>query len=465
MIATNIGTDGIEPPARRRRAYSAISVVMVMSVLDGSIANTALPTIARELHVGPAAIVWVINGFNLGVTATLIASAAFGASFGMTRVYRAGVITFTAGSVLCALSGTFALLVAARVIQGIGAAMIMAISPALLRLTFPRAQLMRAFGWNASIVSFAAAAGPTAGGFLLAVARWPWLFAINLPLAIVAVVLGANALPETPGDGERPDVASIAASALGFSLLVYGLDGLSRHEAPLVVAVEVALGAAIFVWFVRRQFRLPRPIIALDLFRLPPFASAAGTSFAAWTAWGMGFVTLPFELQLDRGLSPLICGLLLTAWPLGTALSAPFSARLSERLSVRTSASVGLALFAVALTLYACFVHVAPEPANAAFGALAGIGFGLFQAPNNGEMVGAAPAHKGASAGALLATLRVSGQTLGGSLVAIIFAWAERGHTAGFVLVAAPVALGIGAACAGTAALVSSRRSSPLGRP
>ena len=460
MIATNIATttDGIEPLPRRRRAFGAMSLVTVMSVIDGSIANTALPTIARELHVGPAAIVWVVNAFNLAVTAALFASAAYGTSLGLTRVYRAGVVIFTAGSLLCALSRTFSLLVAARVVQGIGAAMIMSISPALVRAIFPRAQLMRAFGWSALIVSAAGAAGPTAGGLLLAVLAWPWLFAINVPLAFVAVLLSANALPETPGTGARLDGASVLASAVGFSLLVYGVDGFTRHESALVIALQVVVGALIFGWFVRRQFRLPRPIIALDLFRLPVFAGAAWTSFAAWTAWGIGFVTLPFVLQLGRGATPLASGLLLTSLPLGTALSAPLSSHLAGRISVRTIASSGLGLFALGLALYAAFSDRAAPVALFAFGAVAGIGFGFFQPPNNGELLGSAPLEKSASAAALLATMRVSAQTLGASVVAIVFAWTERSDPGAFVQAAAPVTLGIAAACAAFATLLSVRR-------
>ncbi len=459
MIATPAVTDGIESLARRRRAYTAISIVTTMSVIDGSIANTALPTIARELHVGPAAIVWVVNAFNLAVTATLFASAAYATSVGFTRIYRAGVVVFTLGSLLCALSGSFTLLIAARVVQGVGAAMVSAISPAIVRTIFPRAQLVRAFGYSALVVSAAGAAGPTAGGLLLAVLPWPWLFAINVPLAFVAIALGRNALPDAPGNGLRQDVASVFASAVGFSLLVYGIDGISRHESVRAIALESAFGALIFAWFVRRQFHLPEPMIALELFRLPVFAGAAWTSFAAWTAWGIGFVTLPFVLQLDRGASPLISGLLLTSWPLGTAVSAPLASRLAERIPVRALASCGLALFAAALVLFACFSHDAAPPALLAFGALAGIGFGAFQAPNNGELLGSTPIEKSASASALLATFRVSAQTLGASLVAIVFAWAERSDPADFVRLAAPVALGVAAACAGIGTLVSLRRT------
>jgi DHA2 family multidrug resistance protein-like MFS transporter len=458
MIATNIVADGIEPE-RRRRAYTAVSLATAMSVLDASIANMALPTIARELHVSAASIVWVVNAFNLAVTATLFAAAGYGSSLGMTRIYRVGVVAFTAGSLLCALSGSFPLLVAARVVQGIGAAMVVAIQPAMVRAIFPRAEMIRALGWSSLVVALTTAAAPTIGGLILAVLPWPWLFGLSVPFACIAIVLGAKTLPDPPGHHERIDLASVAASAAGFSLLVYGIDGFSRHDSLLAIACESLAGAVIFVWFVRRQFALARPIVALDLFRIPAFASAAGTSFAAWVGWGMGFVTLPFVLQLDRGYSPLIAGLLLTSWPLGTALSSPIAARATRRFSVRRLASSGLALTGCAFAGFAVFSHAAPVAVILLLGALAGIGFGCFQAPNNNELLGVGPLEKSTSAGALLAVLRVSGQTLGGSIVALVFAWAERSGTAHFVERSAPIALGIAAAFAALATAISVRRT------
>jgi DHA2 family multidrug resistance protein-like MFS transporter len=458
MTEALIETDGVEPPSRRNRAYAATSIATLMSVLDVSIANVALPTIAHDLHVGPAAIVWVVNAFNLAVTSSLFAAAAYGASIGFTRMYRIGVVVFTIGSILCALGGTFPLLIAARVVQGVGAAMIMAISPAIVRSIFPRAQLVQAFGWNALIVSTAAAAGPTAGGLILTVLPWPWLFAINVPLAFVTIALGVGSLPDSPGTGARHDALSVIASAVGFSALVYGIDGISRNAGVLPIVLEATGGALVFGWFVRRQFTLRTPMIALDLFRIPVFAGAAATSFVAWTAWGIAFVTLPFVLQVDRGVSPLVSGLLLTTLPVGTGISAPLAARLSQRVSVRTIASGGLALFAVGLALYAAFAHDAPSVALLGFGALAGFGFGCFQAPNNGELLGSAPLEKSGSASAVLATMRVGAQTFGGSVVAVVFAWAERAAPAALVATAGPVALTIAALCAGGAVVISLRR-------
>jgi DHA2 family multidrug resistance protein-like MFS transporter len=196
-------------------------------------------------------------------------------------------------------------------------------------------------------------------------------------------------------------------------------------------------------------------MIALDLFRIPAFAGAAATSLTSWIAWGIGFVTMPFVLQLDRGVSPLVSGLLLTAWPVGTAVAAPLAGRLAGRFPIAVIAAVGMTLFAVAMTIFAIFSHVAPPLALMACSALAGVGFGAYQTPNNAELLGTAPLEKSASASALLATLRVSGQTFGASVVAIVFAWAEHAHPGDFARVAAPVALGISTACAAGAAIVS----------
>ena len=160
---------GITPVSRRRRAYAALILGTIMTAIDASIANIALPTIGRELHVSPASTVWVASSYLLAITASLFGMASLGQSRGATRIWGVGVALFTLGSLLCALSGTFALLIFARVLQGVGAAAIMSLSPALVRDIYPRSRLGHAFGLNAMYTSIAAAAGPPVGGMLLAV--------------------------------------------------------------------------------------------------------------------------------------------------------------------------------------------------------------------------------------------------------------------------------------------------------
>ena len=239
-----VSDEGILPVSRRRRAYAALILGTILTAIDSSIANVALPTIGRELHVSPSATVWVASAYLLAITATLYSLSALGQARGATRVWGLGVATFTLGSLLCALSQTFPMLIVARVLQGAGSAAIMSLSPALVRDIYPRSQLGHAFGLNAMYTSMAAAAGPTAGGLLLAILPWQWLFAINVPFAFVIYALARGTLPNVAGTGVPLDRASIVTSAVGFSAIIYGLDGFARGDALVVIACELAIGPA-----------------------------------------------------------------------------------------------------------------------------------------------------------------------------------------------------------------------------
>jgi len=451
------------PVSRRRRAYAALILGTILSVLDASIANIALPTIGHDLHASPSATVWVTNAFQLAVTASLFTLGSLGQSRGPTAIWRIGILTFTLGSLLCALSRSFEFLLFARVVQGLGGAAIMSLAPALIRDVYPRSRLGHAFGLNAMYTGVATAAGPTAGGLLLAVLPWQWLFAINVPVAFVIAFLARGAVPEIAGNRAPLDVRSIAASAVGFSMAVYGLDGIARGESVLVVVAELLLGGAAFAWFVRRQFRLPHPLIALDLFHLPRFSVAGQASFAGWAAWSIGVITLPFFLQLDYGMSPLQSGLLMTSWPIATAVVAPLSGHFADRYAVGMVATIGLAIFTVALLMYA---YAALHPSIALIvgsGIVGGAGFGIFQTPNNREIMGSGAPEKGGSVAAIFAALRVGGQTFGATLVAIAFARFASplgAHLSAASLHAAVIAaLGVGVALSLVATFVSAQRA------
>ncbi len=455
-------TDGLPLP-RRRTAYIALALATSMAVIDGSIANTALPTIARDLQASPAASIWIVNGFQLAVAISLFSLASLGQLRGASRTYGAGVALFVVGSLGCALSRSLLWLVLCRVLQGLGAAGIMAIAPALLRSIFPRRELGRALGLNAVVIATSAAAGPTLGGILLAVAPWPWLFAINVPLGIANLALNRTLPQDAPRPG-RFDVPSAVASALGFALVVWGLDGFARGESGASIAARTLTGTIAIGWFARRQFRLERPMIDLDLFAYAPFSFAAATSFAAFVAQGLAFVALPFYFQETLHHTPFDSGLLLTSWPLTIACVAPLAGRLSDRYPAGLLATAGLALLTLALAAYGFAGNTPSTTAIVLHGAACGIGFGFFQAPNNRELIGSAPRAKTLSAAAVLAAVRIGGQTTGASIVAILFgvlgaaAVHGRGADAGAMALAAPLALRIAAAFAGVATIASGSR-------
>jgi MFS transporter, DHA2 family, multidrug resistance protein len=455
--------DGL-PIGRRRFAVAVVAIGTVMAVLDGSVANVALPTIARELHADAASSIWVVNAYQVVVAMMILPLSSLGDSIGYRRVYAWGIALFTLGSLACALSTTLLALVLARVLQGVGGAAIMSIAPALNRTIFPARMLGVAVGISALTVASSSAAGPTIGGSILAVLPWPWLFAINVPLGIFDTVFALRALPRHPGTGGGLDFRSALLSAPAIALFIIGLDGFARHFPPALIASFLAGSAVCAVAFVHRQRAIPRPMLPLDLFAQSRFSLAAATSFLSFVAQGLAFVVLPFVFQTVDGYSALASGLLFTPWPLAIAVIAPIAGRLSDRYPPPLLSTIGLAIFSAGIALLA-LLALHPTPLDIAWRAIVcGIGFGFFQAPNNRELLGSVSRARSGSAAGVLATVRVTGQSVGAAFVAIALGALAASNAADAVPNAAAldapahVALWTGAACAAAACLVSALR-------
>lgn len=226
---------------------------------------------------------------------------------------------------------------------------------------------------------------------------------------------------------------------------------------------RLVAGLAAATWFVRRQFTLAQPMIALDLFRIPAFSFAAATSFATFTAQGLAYLALPFVFQVALGRTPLESGLLLTSWPLAIAIVSPLAGFLADKVDVGILATIGLAVLALGLGLYATMPAHPTGMDIVLRGVVCGLGFGFFQSPNNRELIGSAPREKSSSAAGLLATIRTSGQTVGAALVAIVFgafgASAAGGAApADAVARAAPAVLWLACAAAAVATFASGLR-------
>ena len=309
-----------------------------MSVLDASIANVALPTISHELHASPTESIWVINGFQIAVTATLFAFSSLGELIGYRAVYRTGVGLFTLGSLFCALSHSLPQLVASRVLQGLGAAMIMGIQPGMIRRIYPPNMLGRGTGWIALTVATSAAAGPTIGGTILAVAAWPWLFAINVPIGTVDWFVSAKTIPKFPATGtiREYDLPGAIYIGIALSFFTLGVEAIAHGGAEWIVTGCFALSIAGLVLFIRRERRASRPLISLKLFRRPAFSLSSVTSSCSYTAQGLAIVSLPFFFQAVLGRTPFEAGLLLTPWPLAVGAVAPFAGRLTSEAPVAT---------------------------------------------------------------------------------------------------------------------------------
>ncbi|HYZ24156.1 MAG TPA: MFS transporter [Rhodopila sp.] len=447
--------DGL-PPRERRAAVVTISIAIAISVLGSAIANIALPSMAHELHATPAETIWVVNAYQLAVTISLLPLSAMGDIAGYRRVYMAGVLAFTLASLACGLAEDLPLLIAARVAQGFGAAGIMSVNTALVRFIFPRAQLGRGIATVALIVAVSAAASPTLAGAILAVANWHWLFIINVPFGAVAGWLALRSLPDTPKSGHRFDWASAALNAATFGLLLIGLDGIGHGQRAAWVVAELVVGAVAAWVFLRRQRRLAAPMLPTDLFRIPIFALSVATSVCSYAAQTIAYLALPFYFAVAGGMSQSRIGLLITPWPAVVVFIAPVAGRLSDRHPAGLLGGIGLAVMAAGLLLTLSL------PPGAAFTdamwrmAVCGIGFGFFQSPNNRALIAAAPRHRSGAASGVISTASLTGQTIGGVIVAVIFGLFGADIGGGV-----HGALLTGACCAGFACMISFLRLRP----
>ncbi len=429
--------DGL-PPRQRLPAMLTVVLGIGMSVLDATMLNLALPGIVRELGIAEADGVWLVNAYQLAILVLLLPLALLGDLLGYRRVYLAGVGLFTLASVACLLATGAGQLGVARALQGAGAAGLFAVNAALVRLIYPARLLGRGIALNSAVVAVASVAGPALAAAVLSLAHWHWLFALNIPVALVVLLLGWTSLPANsapPPPGLRFPWLDAVLNAAMFLLLFLGLQRFVPHgalpAAPGLAALLVAAGVLVAVAYVRRQLALVRrqapPLLPVDLLAIPVFRLSMATSVAAFAAQTLASVALPFLLLEGLGRSPAEAGWVLAAWPLGTVLASPVAARLIGRQPSGLLGGVGLGLLALGLAALALLPAQPTALALAWRLALCGVGFGLFQSPNNHTIVTSAPPHRSGGAAGMLGTARLTGQSLGALVVGGLYGlWASQ---------------------------------------
>jgi len=449
FMPTSIPQDGL-PVAQRYWAILTIALGITMAVLDGAIANVALPTISRELNASPAESVWIVNAYQIAIIVSLLSLSFLGDMLGYRRVYQAGLALFIATSLFCALSTSLNMLTFARVLQGFGGAALMSVNTALIRIIYPQRYLGRGMAINSLIVAVSTAAGPTVAAAILSFASWKWLFLINVPLGIIALWLALRTLPDNPqkATSQKFDIPSAIMNALFFGLLISALSGFAQGQNGWLVLAELVALLLVGLVFIRRQLNMAVPLLPVDLLRIPIFSLSMGTSVCSFCAQMLAMVSLPFFLQNVLGRDEVTTGLLLTPWPLATMVFAPIAGRLIERVHAGLLGGIGLAMFAAGLFLLA-MLPVQPTDGDIIWRMmLCGAGFGLFQSPNNHTIITSAPRHRSGGASGMLGTARLLGQSVGAALVALMFNLFDQSGThaslllaGGFSTVAAIVSL------------------------
>ena len=423
--------DGLPSP-RRRWAALTLLIGIGMSVLDSSMSNVALPTIARELNQSAAAVVWIVNAYGLTLVMTLLPMSAIGERTGFKRLFKYGLLLFTVASVASSLAPTLPLLLLCRVLQGLGGSAIMCLFGALVRHIYPPKLMARGIGINAMMVGVTSVLGPTIGSFILSVSSWHWIFAINIPIGLLAL-LGVKYLPDVAPIKARFDWQSACLSMLTVGLIIVGIDYLSTYTWQSVCVI--VLGALTGVILMRRSNQQTAPLVPVDLFKISSLRFAIAASLCTFSAQMATFISLPFYLQQTLHRPQSSVGMLMAAWPMGAALIALVAGRLSNIYPVAILSGLGAGSMATGIAIIVLMPESASDVWLMLAMALAGVGFGFFQTPNNRVIIGSAPRHRAGALGGLQATTRVFGQTFGAAMVASAFSLSVSfGPTLGLIV-------------------------------
>jgi EmrB/QacA subfamily drug resistance transporter len=411
-----------------RKWYVMVAVAMgiFLATIDGSIVNVALPTLVRELNTDFPTVQWVVLAYLLTLATVMLSMGRLGDMLGKKPVYTAGFVLFTAGSVLCGLAPTVYWLIGFRVVQAVGASMIMALGMAIVTEAFPPHERGRALGISGTVVSIGVVVGPTVGGLILGAASWHWIFFVNLPVGVVGTLLVLRFVPDfRPAGGQRFDFAGALTLLISLlSLLLAMTLGQRLGFADPRVLLLFGVWAAFLAIFVAIERRSPQPMIDLNLFRNRLFSVNLVTGLITFISMGGTIILMPFLLENVLGYSTRQVGLLMATVPLGIGVVAPISGSLSDRVGTRPITVVGLAamllgFFALStvtteMTTLGYILRFLPV----------GIGMGIFQSPNNSAVMGAVPRRRLGVASGLLSMTRTLGQTTGIAVLGAL--WASR---------------------------------------
>lgn len=432
--------------SRKWLVMLAVSMGVLLATIDGTIVNIALPTLVDELGTTFNTIQWVALGYLLTIATLTLGVGRLGDVIGKKGLYVAGYVGFTAASALCGFAPDVSWLIAFRVVQAVGAVLILSLGSAILVEAFPPTERGKALGWIGTAVSLGIISGPVIGGFLISAYSWRAIFFVNIPVGLIGTFVALRHVPQTPpAEGQRFDflgAALMSASLLSLSLALTLGQELGFASPSMIALFAVAAVAA--VAFIKVELRVESPMIELRLFRNPVLSVSVATGFLTFVCMSATFFLLPFFLDGMLGLDLRTVGLLLGAAPLMLGLVSPFAGSLSDRIGIRPLTVAGLSIMAAS---YLGFLTVDLDltvPHYLAIVLPLGIGAAVFQSPNNSAIMGSVPREYMGIGGGLLTITRLLGQITGIAVLGSVWA-ANVARSAGGALseggaTAAPVA-------------------------
>lgn len=395
---------------------ATVSVGTFMATLDSSIVNVALPTISGKLHADLSILQWVVTAYLLTISSLLPVFGRIADLLGRKRVYSFGFLIFTLGSVLCGLATNIWFLVGMRVLQAVGASMLMANSAAIITANFPPQERGRALGLTGTVVALGSLTGPALGGILVGLLNWRAIFYINLPIGIIGYLAARIILPndQLKQSGESFDFVGALFFTFGMISLLFAVNnGQDWGWLSLPILTGIVLGSLLLITFFFTETRVAHPMIDLSLFRNRPFLVGNLSGFLSFVAMFANTMLMPFYLQHVLNYNPTQVGLLMTSFPLMMAVIAPISGHASDRIGPVALTTGGL--FVTALGLF----YLSTLTAQSAFwqvipgSLLMGLGAGLFQSPNNSSVMSSVPPRKLGVAGGINALVRNVGMVIG----------------------------------------------------
>lgn len=390
-----------------------VLIMTVMGTLDSSICNVALPVIQEEMQVPMAGIEWVTSIYLIVTISMILICGKMGDIYGKVRVFQAGVVLFTLGSLLCSMSDTLGMLILSRVVQALGQSAALANNQGIITETFPGEQRGRALGMIASSVALGTMLGPTIGGAILSFLPWNFIFIINVPIGILSFLLGVFTLPRRkPASDEKLEISSCIFMAASMFLIFTALILMQTQTAGWTFAM-LAAGIIILVIFLIWQTRSRYPLIPMYLFKNKWFTMNVVALTLIFIAIGTNNIILPFYFQDARGFSPGLAGLLMTVISVAMMIVGPISGAWSDKIGCERPTLIGLILFCVAHIIVSRWQIATPLWMIVGTLLLNGIGNGLFQSPNNSLIMGSVERKEYGFAGSLSGLGRYMGMVIG----------------------------------------------------
>ncbi len=405
------------------KAMFTVWIGVFMATLDGSIVNVALPTLTAYFKTDITTIEWVVMAYLLTITSLLLSLGRISDMIGRKLIFSGGLAIFTLGSGLSAISASEGQLILYRVVQGIGAAMLMATGVAIVTHAFPPRERGKAMGLIGTVVAIGSMAGPVAGGFLIENVGWQSIFYINIPIGIFGTAMGLIVLrKEETTSGQTFDIPGALALFIGLvSLLLALSQGQELGWRSRYIILLFILSAVFFIIFILVEDRARHPVIELRHFRNRPFAAANISALISFIAMFSVILLMPFFLQNELGYSPQEVGIIFLAVPLVMSVVAPFSGWLSDRTNSFILSSIGVGIASVSI-LWLGFLSLSSGSMDVILRlAFLGLGLGLFQAPNNSIIMGSLPKEQLGIAAGTLGTMRNMGMVVGVAISGAVF--------------------------------------------